>query len=668
MLKSITDDKRDGPGQSLLAWTHLGDPSETCRTFEPAKNLPSGQRIVTYRKPSWAEDGGIVFVGLGNWNDKIEASKDKDEPEVAGVDVWHWRDSDVQPKQKLGARSDRQRNLLAAWNVESGKLTPLGRGEHEQVRPFKHGSAGYVNDWSAYAMERSIGRPAADVSLVDLTTGERTKLRKNLPDDLYLQASPAGRYLLYFEGNHYWTINTATRAVVNITKPVKSTFANLESDNTTKQKPPFGVGGWTQDDGAVLLYDKFDIWKVAPDGSGATRLTDGANDQVRHRLVQGLNPDIDYVDVGKPVYSNLFGIWNKKSGFARLDPDGKETHLVWADRLVARLAKAKDADVYAFSTETFEESVQAFIGGADLKNVRQVSALNPFLSNYAWGRSELIEYKNSTGERLQGALFYPANYEAGKKYPMVVYMYEKLSDGLHAFRVPTDRDYYNAQPFLQNGYLFLTPDITFKPREPGLSVADCVGAAVKKVIDMGVADPARVGTVGHSWGGFDSTFLATHSKMFAASVAGAPITNLVSNYGNHHWSQGIAETDHIETGQQRMEVPLYEDLQAYIRNSAVFNAQNMTTPLLIEVGDADGTVFFHQGVELYNVARRAGKPVVLIVYAGEDHGLRKKPNQIDYQQRILAWFGHYLKGDPAQQWITEGESYLSRQDELKKLK
>ena len=172
----------------------------------------------------------------------------------------------------------------------------------------------------------------------------------------------------------------------------------------------------------------------------------------------------------------------------------------------------------------------------------------------------------------------------------------------------------------------------------------------------------------HSWGGFDSSFLATHSKLFAASVAGAPITDLVSNYGNHHWSSGIAETDHIETGQQRMEVPLYEDLQAYIRNSAVFNVQNMTTPLLIEVGDADGTVFFHQGVELYNIARRAGKDVVLIVYAGEDHGLRKKADQIDYQHRILAWFDHYLKGEPAQQWITEGEPYLQHEDELKRLK
>jgi dipeptidyl aminopeptidase/acylaminoacyl peptidase len=181
-----------------------------------------------------------------------------------------------------------------------------------------------------------------------------------------------------------------------------------------------------------------------------------------------------------------------------------------------------------------------------------------------------------------------------------------------------------------------------------------------------MVDEKKVGILGHSWGGFDSVFLATHTNIFAAAVAGAPITDLVSNYGNHHWSSGIAETDHIETGQQRMQVPIYEDLQAYIRNSAVFNVQNMTTPLLIEVGDSDGTVFFHQGVELYNIARRAKKEVVLIEYAGEDHGLTKKADQIDYQHRIFAWFGHYLKGEPAEGWIENGQSYLDRQKELKK--
>jgi dipeptidyl aminopeptidase/acylaminoacyl peptidase len=240
---------------------------------------------------------------------------------------------------------------------------------------------------------------------------------------------------------------------------------------------------------------------------------------------------------------------------------------------------------------------------------------------------------------------------------MIVYIYEKLSDSVHGYVVPSDKSYYNITVFMSQGYFVFEPDIVFRPRQPGLSVVECVTAGIKKVTTMGAVDPKRVGVIGHSWGGFDTAYLATHTNgVFAAAIAGAPITDLVSNYGNHHWSSGIAETDHIETGQQRMEVPLYEDLPDYIANSAVFNVQNMTVPLLIEVGDADGTVFWHQGVELYNIARRARKNVVLIQYEGEDHGLRQPKNQIDYQRRILEWFGYYLKGDEGQDWIVKGKS------------
>jgi dienelactone hydrolase len=562
--------------------------------------------------------------------------------------------------------------MLAAWHVEKNSFVPLGKDLEEKVTPLKHQALAVAANWSAYAMERSIGRPAADISLVDLATGNRTKIQDRLNDDYYVETSPGGRYLLYFHDDHYWTVNTATHALVNITKNVQTAFVDREADYTIKQKPAFGVAGWTKNDAAAILYDQFDLWQVAPDGSRAVRLTDGAADQVRHRY-EKLDPEEEWIDTEKPVYLTMFAIWTKKSGFARLRPGASgalaEEHLLWLDKSIDHLSKAKDADAFEYVSQTFVESTNAFVGRPDLKDAKQVTETNPFRSNYAWGREELIEYKNSHNDRLQGALFYPAAYDPARKYPVIIYMYEKLSDNLHRYSPPSERSYYNVSAMNAHGYFVLEPDIVFKPRDPGVSVVDCVTAAAKRVIQMGVIDSKRIGVMGHSWGGFDASYLATHTtNFFAAAVAGAPITDLVSNYGNHHWSSGIAETDHIETGQQRMEVPLYEDLQAYIRNSAVFGVQNMTTPLLIEVGDSDGTVFFHQGVELYNIARRAKKDVVLIEYAGEDHGLRKKPNQIDYQHRIFAWFGHYLKDEPAAPWISNGESYLERERELKKLK
>ena len=197
--------------------------------------------------------------------------------------------------------------------------------------------------------------------------------------------------------------------------------------------------------------------------------------------------------------------------------------------------------------------------------------------------------------------------------------------------------------------------------------APAMATGVKRVLQTGMIDPKRVGAVGHSWGGFDAAFLAANTQgVFAAAVAGAPLTDLVSMYGDHHWGPGIAETDHIETGQERMVVPLWEDLKAYLDNSAILTVNKMTVPLLLEEGDADGTVFWHQSVEMYNVARRAGKNVVFLVYNGEDHGLRQRKNQVDYQRRILAWFGHYLKGEPAERWIREGQTFLDRDAEVKR--
>ncbi|HEX5080947.1 MAG TPA: prolyl oligopeptidase family serine peptidase, partial [Blastocatellia bacterium] len=676
VLKAKADERREGATNIALAWKGLGGAGEAKRTYDPTADtkFPAGMRTVAFRRPTWSQDGAVVFLGIAKWREKLAGDRKppagndaKEEDEPAGVDVWHSRDVIVMSKQKIDARQERQRNLLAAWQVDADRLTQLGRERDEQVTPLKYQKLGYVTNWTAYAMERTIGRPAADLYFIDLASGERVKIKERVSYDNYVRPSPGGRYLIFLQDDHYWTVNTATRAVTDITKSVQTSFVDRESDATIKQKPAFGVAGWTKNDESVILYDNYDLWQVAPDGSRAQRLTDGAAEQTRHRYLR-LDPDEEWIDTNRPAYLSLFGLRSKKSGFARLRFGAGVERLVWMDKSVQRLAKAKDAETYSYSVEDFDDSPDVFVGGASLKDAKQVTKTNPFQGDYAWGRSELIEYKNERFVGLQGVLLYPAGYQAGRKYPMVVYLYERLSDGLHQYSAPSERDYYNTAAFTQQGYFVLRPDIKFQPREPGLSVVDCVTAAVNKVVEMGLVDARKIGVVGHSWGGFDASYLATHSELFAAAVAGAPITDLVSNYGNHHWSSGIAETDHIETGQQRMEVPLWEDLQAYIRNSALYNAHNMKTPLLLECGDNDGTVFWHQSVELYNVARRAGKDVVMLVYGGEDHGLRKKANQIDYHRRIQEWFGHYLKGEPAAPWITNGVSFLEREQELKRLK
>jgi dipeptidyl aminopeptidase/acylaminoacyl peptidase len=662
---SVRDDKRDGATWDVLAWTGVGTPGEKRRAYDRAADsaLGAARRVVAFRRPSWSEDGSVVFVGVGQWSEKRPApDKDKkaEEDDKPTVDVWHPKDVDVMPKQKVGASRDRQRSLLAAWAIDRATLSVLGRDFYETVVPLKAKNLAYAVSWSASALDRSWGRfGTSTISLVDVMTGERTTV-VDRADDRFVRASPEGKFILYYLDGQFWTIDTSRRVVVNITRAAATSFMDKESDSTDVQRPWFGVAGWTAGDREVLLYDKYDVWEIAANGSKTARITDGAGEKITYRYAS-LDPDAESIDRSKPIYLSMFGTLSKKSGYARLSPGAASPdRLVWLDKSVARLAKAKDGDVYQYVVQSYEDSPDAFVGGADLKTMKQVTATNAFQSKYAWGRAQLVEFTSEKGQKLQGVLRYPAGYEAGKKYPMIVYVYEQLSDGLHRYVAPSEREYYNVTSFTSAGYFEFEPDIVFRPREPGLSVVECVRPAVAAVAAMGVIDPKRVGMIGHSWGGFDTAFMSTHTDVFAAAVAGAPITDLISNYGSHHFSSGIAETDHIETGQQRMQVPVWEDLAAYTRNSAVFTVNTMTTPLLIEVGDADGTVYWHQGVELYNAARRAKKDVVLLVYGGEDHGLRQKANQVDYHRRIMEWFGHYLKGEPAAPWITSGVNFLDK--------
>ncbi|MCH7491712.1 MAG: prolyl oligopeptidase family serine peptidase, partial [Gemmatimonadetes bacterium] len=185
--------------------------------------------------------------------------------------------------------------------------------------------------------------------------------------------------------------------------------------------------------------------------------------------------------------------------------------------------------------------------------------------------------------------------------------------------------------------------------------------AVRAALETGMIDADRVGLVGHSWGGYETAFTVTQSDLFAAAVAGAPLTNLFSMYLSIYWNSGGTDARIFEISQGRMEVPFWEDVEAYAANSPVFHIENMNTPLLVTFGTEDGAVDFNQGVEFYNAARRAGKDFVLLVYEGENHGLAEKANQLDYHRRIIEWFGHYLKDDPAPDWIAKGVPYLEQE-------
>ncbi len=694
VLKTYTEEGREDTAHVALAWRALdaGEPRAFVLDPREGPTLPDETRVVEYRTPSWSDDGATVFLGI---QDRIPVEVPEDEEEEGdeagdgeaadedgedsgdgadeedgdppGVEIWHSRDVDPVPQQRVRERQLRQVNHIGAWQLDGGDFLQLG-GDHADRATIMEGGAHVIaRDETPYDVEAMFRQQFYDIYSVDAATAQRSLVRERVTIDQ--GGSPGGRYVIWFEGEDYWTHDLESGETRNITGALDGVFVNLDQTPTREQMSPFGVAGWTEDDQAVLINDRWDVWEVSPDGSGGRRLTPGAEDDIRYRVVQ-VDREADAFDPDEPLYYSTYGEWTKKAGFSRARLGDAPEALVWDDAaygsFFAGLTKAEDADVFSFRRERFDDSPDFFVAGADLSDARQVTNTNPFHDDYAWGRTELIDYENEWGRPLQGALVYPADYEPGETYPMIVYHYEMLSQGLHRYVVPDATNYYNVQAWSQDGYFVLQPDIVYRDRRPGQSNVETLRPAVAAALETGMIDPDRVGLIGHSWGGYQTTFFVTQDNLFASAVAGAPLTNLMSMYLSFYWNSGGTDARIFEISQGRMQVPWWEDYDSYHANSPLHHIQNMNTPLLMMFGDNDGAVEFNQGVEFYNAARRIGKEMVLLVYGGENHGLRQEANQRDYRDRIMQWFAHYLKGEPAPDWITKGLPYIEQQDGLKK--
>jgi dipeptidyl aminopeptidase/acylaminoacyl peptidase len=689
VFKVRADSAYEGEGHVVLAWQNAGSTARVAKVFDPrtVSGFPADTRVVDFRSLEWADNGGTVYLGIQAWErkeppapkvaaaagdsaaagaaktangtnggDSTQANEDK-----PGVEVWHAGDVDIMPQQKVRAEMDRRRNYLAAWHLANDRFVEVANELTEDATIVDGLAVAVGTDATPYEREGMFGPYYRDLYIVDSASGERTLVKERV--QFSYGASPGGKYALYAQDGHYFVYDVARRTHVNVTEDVPTSFVNLRDDHTVPEKPPFGVGGWTPGDRSLLLYDEYDVWELAPDGSTATNLTNGANDRVRHRIVR-LDLDERTVDPSRPVYVALYGDRSKQYGYGTMQRGKAVERMVFLDANVSRLTKADNADVYSYVVQSFSDSPDYFVGGARLADAKQVSETNAFQKDYAWSeKSELIDFRNEHGVDLQAALHYPANYDPSKKYPMLVYIYEITSNQIHGYSAPSERSAYNATVWTQEGYFVLRPDIVYRDRNPGLSAVEALVPAVKAAVATGMIDEQKVGLIGHSWGGYQTAFVPTQTDIFAAAVAGAPLTELYTMYLSVYWNSGGTDARIFEISQGRMEVPPWHDLESYLANSPVHHIQKLKTPMLVAFGDKDGAVDWHQGIVMYNAARRENKDLVMLVYEGENHGLAKEPNQIDYHRRVMDWFNHYLKGEPAPEWIRNGVPFLEKDKE-----
>jgi dipeptidyl aminopeptidase/acylaminoacyl peptidase len=644
-------------GLSLIA-LQAGTPGATDLTPAGKAEWQPNMRISDQAALSFSQDGNSVWFSLQAAppasTPAATAASDKAAPEL-----WHYKDDYIQPQQKV--RYSGRPNYRAVFHISDRTTRQLADETLSQVQPAAAGDWALALDERPYRIlvgSQAVGTPA-DVYLLNSRTGEKKLVARNQPNPPSF--SPGGKYLLSFDGKDWHSVAVADGKRVNLTAKLGVSFVN-ETHDQPSSAPPHGVAGWTGGDTHALLYDRYDIWLVAADGSSAKNVTRGLG-RKNTTVLRLVRPDgrERAFDVNQPQLVRAENEATRDTGFYRVSLAGGEPKLlVMGARNYGTPTRAKKGDRYLFTVSTFYDFPDLYTSDLDFKEIVRVSDANPRKAEFNWGKAELIGYKTLDGQPLRGVLIKPENFDPSKKYPMIVYIYERLTQNLHRFTPPSAGTSINPTYYASNGYLVLMPDIAYTVGYPGQSAIKCVLPAIQAVVDQGIVDESAIGIQGHSWGGYQTAYLITQTTRFKAAAAGAPVSNMTSAYGGIRWESGLPRQFQYEKTQSRIGATPWQALSRFVENSPLFYADRIQTPLLMLHNDGDGAVPWQQGIEYYLALRRLGKEVYLFNYPGEGHGLRQRPNQRDYTVRMQQFFDHHLKGAAKPEWMAKGIPYTPR--------
>jgi dienelactone hydrolase len=597
--------------------------------------------------------------------------------EVARLDIWNYKDEYLQPQQLKTLQRDLRRNYMAVIKPGDAdkKMIQLGDKYIEQITLPENSDARYVlgtTDTGSRVQAQWDGGGHSEAYLIDTKTGERKRV-VNRTKARY-SMSPAGNYVLWFDAKdqNYYSYAVGTGKTTNLTASIKTKLG--EEDNDVPDDPnPYGFSGWTSGDKTLLIYDRYDIWQVDAATGAATNITNGVGRAekliFRYPFLErgargggggrggaGSAEELKYISEKQPLWLLTQNEENKQWGYYKkqLGSTKAPEKVVMGDYAISPLQKAKEADVFIYTKQSYKNSPDVY-ASVDLKKETQLSAINPQQADYNWGTAELVHWTTPKGYPGTGILFKPENFDPNKKYPMICYFYEKVSETIHSYQAPSPTP--SRLPisfFVSNGYLVFTPDISYETGHPGPSAVEFVNSGVEYLKKNPWVDAKHIGIQGQSWGGYQVAYLITATNMYAAAWAGAPVVNMTSAYGGIRWETGVNRQFQYEKTQSRIGATLWDKPELYMENSPLFHLPNVHTPLMIMSNDADGAVPWYQGIEFFTAMRRLNKPVWLLEYNDEAHNLVQRKNRKDITIREQQFFDYFLKGAPIPVWMDKG--------------
>ncbi len=589
--------------------------------------------------------------------------------DLVKVDIWHYKDDYLQTQQLSQLNNELKRSYLAVYDFEQNRMEQLGSEGLPNIIQTNEGDGDVfiaVTDTGRRVEAQWSGGTKKDVYAVDVRTGSKTLVRKNHDGGIY--PSSTGKYILLYDNKTRNYFAWDGKTVKNISSKIKVPLYNEEYDMPDDPNP-YGVMGWHENDSAVYVYDRYDVWKVDPAGAGlpVNITARGRKSKDAFRYVK-LNEEERFIKAGQPLYFRVQNQLTKKSGYVYgqlADPMSLRS-FVFGEYSFGQLARAKSGSKFIYTKENYIQSPDLYVNQdpllkgnhkslASVESETQLSSINPRQSLYNWGTAELYKWKAFDGNAATGILYKPEDFDSTKKYPMIIYFYEKLSDGLYNYIAPAPTpSRLNIPFFVSRGYLVLAPDISYTKGHPGKDAYNYIVSGAQALSRKKWVDAKNIGIQGQSWGGYQVAYLITATNMFKAAWAGAPVVNMFSAYGGIRWESGNNRQFQYEKGQSRIGATPWQRPDLYIENSPFFHLDKVKTPVVIMANDADGAVPWYQGIEYFTALRRLDKKVWLLNYNGEAHNLVERKNRKDIQIREQQYFDWLLKGEKPAEWLIHG--------------
>jgi len=617
-------------------------------------NLPKDYDVSPDKAISFSREKGNLFFGIrpkpiNEPNDSIL------DEERCHVDIWSWTDKRVMPQQLHNLSRDKKKAYLTVYYPKTKKLVQLEDTIFRNVMTsnFKDAKYAIARVDEPYLERTSWDAPSyADFYLVNTETGEKTLLKKEARSSVRI--SPAQKYTYWFnDADSCWYAKALLGGTeINLTKNLGVNFYD-EYYDVPAIPGSVGTAGWTKDDEFFIVYDHYDIWKIDPTKKHkAVNITKGRKDKI---LFRNIRLDYDNIFIDDNMFLRAQNKKTKEMGYYSLNLNSTDLpkQLDWGSSYYTYPRKAKKADKLLWRKMTTKQAPELLYSDLSTQNPKQLTNITAQQEKYIWCTSELTSWVSYSGDTLQGIIYKPENFDPNKKYPMMVYFYEKYSDNInYYYRPKPSRSTVNFTYYASNGYIVFVPDINYGTGHPGMDAYNAIVSGTEHMIKNSWVNKDKIGIQGQSWGGYQVAYLVTKTNMYACAEAGAPVSNMTSAYGGIRWGSGMSREFQYEKTQSRIGATLWERRDLYIENSPVFFADKVQTPLMIMHNDNDGAVPWYQGIEYFMALRRLQKPVWMVNYNGDSHNLMKKPNMIDLSIRLSQFFDYYLKDEPMPDWMN----------------